>query len=258
MTERLTDVAWLLDLAGVFVFAVSGALTAVRQRLDIVGLVVLAEITGLGGGIVRDLMIGAVPPAAFTSLGYVLVPLAAAALVFFWHPQVRRLMPGIMLFDAAGLALFCTTGTVKALAYGLSPVHAVLLGIVTAVGGGALRDLLSGQIPAVLYDRQLYALPALLGASGGGGRRGGPARRRAHRGRGRPGVRAARAGDAVRLAGSPPARNLGRSGVEPVTERVLMEGREYPYARGFRMPSCGGGPCIRALEVNGKNLHARR
>ncbi|MBE1536159.1 trimeric intracellular cation channel family protein [Actinomadura algeriensis] len=164
MTGRFTDVAWLLDLAGVFVFAVSGALTAVRQRLDVVGLVVLAEITGLGGGIVRDLMIGAVPPAAFTSLGYVLVPLAAAALVFFWHPQVERLMPGIMLFDAAGLALFCTTGTVKALAYGLSPVHAVLLGTVTAVGGGALRDLLSGQIPAVLYDRQLYALPALLGA----------------------------------------------------------------------------------------------
>ncbi|MEU8120832.1 trimeric intracellular cation channel family protein [Spirillospora sp. NPDC049024] len=158
-------VAWLLDLAGIFVFAVSGALAAVRQRLDVVGMVVLAEITALGGGILRDLLIGAVPPAAFTDLGYVLVPMAASALVFFWHPQVTRLLPAVLLFDAAGLGLFCATGTVKALEYGLSPVHAVLLGIVTAVGGGILRDVLAGRIPAVLYDRQLYAVPALLGAT---------------------------------------------------------------------------------------------
>ncbi|SPT56673.1 MULTISPECIES: trimeric intracellular cation channel family protein [Actinomadura] len=158
-------VAALLDLAGIFVFAVSGALAAVRQRLDVVGMVVLAEITALGGGIIRDLVIGAVPPAAFTDLGYVLVPLAASALVFFWHPQVTRLLPAVLLFDAAGLGLFCTTGTVKALDHGLSPIHAVFLGVVTAVGGGILRDALSGQIPAVLYDRQLYALPALLGAA---------------------------------------------------------------------------------------------
>ncbi|MGW2314444.1 trimeric intracellular cation channel family protein, partial [Actinomadura luteofluorescens] len=158
-------VAWVLDLAGIFVFAVSGALAAVRQRLDVVGMVVLAEITALGGGILRDLIIGAVPPAAFTDLGYVLVPMAASALVFFWHPQVTRLLPAVLLFDAAGLGLFCATGTVKALEYGLSPVHAVLLGIVTAVGGGILRDVLAGRIPAVLYDRQLYAVPALLGAA---------------------------------------------------------------------------------------------
>ncbi|MEO3824548.1 trimeric intracellular cation channel family protein [Actinomadura sp. B10D3] len=158
-------VAAVLDLAGIFVFAVSGALAAVRQRLDVVGMVVLAEITALGGGIIRDLVIGAVPPAAFTDLGYVLVPLAASALVFFWHPQVTRLLPAVLLFDAAGLGLFCTTGTIKALDHGLSPIHAVLLGVVTAVGGGILRDVLSGQIPAVLYDRQLYALPALLGAA---------------------------------------------------------------------------------------------
>ncbi|MFC6885510.1 trimeric intracellular cation channel family protein [Actinomadura yumaensis] len=156
--------AGLLDLAGIFVFAVSGALAAVRQRLDVVGMVVLAEITALGGGILRDLVIGAVPPAAFTSLGYVLVPLGASALVFFWHPQVTRLLPAVLFFDAAGLGLFCVTGTVKALDHGLSPLHAVLLGVVTAVGGGVLRDMLSGQIPSVLYDRQLYALPALLGA----------------------------------------------------------------------------------------------
>ncbi|TDD95847.1 trimeric intracellular cation channel family protein [Actinomadura rubrisoli] len=158
-------VAWLLDLAGIFVFAVSGALAAVRQRLDVVGMVVLAEITALGGGILRDLLIGSVPPTAFTSLGYVLVPLSASGLVFFWHPQVTRLLPAVLLFDAAGLGLFCATGTLKALDHGLSPLHSVLLGVVTAVGGGILRDMLSGQIPSVLYDRQLYALPAMLGAA---------------------------------------------------------------------------------------------
>lgn len=158
-------VSWLLDLAGIFVFAVSGALAAVRQRLDVVGMVVLAEITALGGGILRDLMIGAVPPAAFTSLGYVLVPLPASVLVFYWHPQVARLLPAVLLFDAAGLGLFCATGTLKALDHGLSPLHSVLLGVVTAVGGGVLRDMLSGSIPSVLYDRQLYALPAMLGAA---------------------------------------------------------------------------------------------
>jgi uncharacterized membrane protein YeiH len=159
------DVPGLLDLAGIFVFAVSGGLTAVRQRLDMVGMVVLAEITALGGGILRDLIIGAVPPTAFTSLGYVLVPVVAAVLVFFWHPQVSRILPAVLLFDAAGLGLFCAAGTAKALDFGLSPLHAVLLGVVTAVGGGMLRDVLSGLIPSVLYDRQLYALPALLGAA---------------------------------------------------------------------------------------------
>jgi uncharacterized membrane protein YeiH len=160
-----TDIAGLLDLAGIFVFAVSGALAAVRQRLDVVGVVVLAEMTALGGGIVRDLVIGAVPPAAFTSLGYVLTPPAAAALVFFWHPQVARIMPAVLLFDAAGLGLFCATGTLKALEYGLSPLHSALLGVITAIGGGILRDMMSGQIPAVLHDRELYALPAMLGAA---------------------------------------------------------------------------------------------
>ena len=160
-----SDIAALLDLAGIFVFAVSGALAAVRQRLDAVGVVVLAEMTALGGGIVRDLVIGAVPPAAFTSLGYVLTPPVAAALVFFWHPQVARIMPAVLLFDAAGLGLFCATGTLKALDHGLSPLHSALLGVVTAVGGGILRDMMSGRIPGVLHDRELYALPAMLGAA---------------------------------------------------------------------------------------------
>jgi len=154
-----------LDLAGILVFAFTGALAAVQKRLDVVGMAVLAEITALGGGILRDLVIGAVPPKAFTSVSYVLVPLAATAIVFFWHPQVARTMPSIMFLDAAGLGLFSVTGALKALTYHLTPFHAVLLGVMTAIGGGILRDMLSGQIPAVLYDRQLYALPAMIGAA---------------------------------------------------------------------------------------------
>ncbi len=154
----------LLDLVGIFVFALSGALVGVRKRLDVVGMAVLAEITALGGGILRDLILN-VRPAAFSSTGYVLVPVAATAIVFFWHPHVERVMPAVNVFDAAGLGLFCAVGTEKAMNYGLSPLHATLLGIITGVGGGILRDVLAGQIPHLLYDRQLYAVPAMLGSA---------------------------------------------------------------------------------------------
>ncbi|NUP32253.1 MAG: trimeric intracellular cation channel family protein, partial [Streptomycetaceae bacterium] len=127
----------VLDLTGIFVFAVAGALTAVRKNFDVIGIVVLAEVTALGGGVIRDLIIGDVPPAAFDDLGYFVTPLFAAFLVFFLHPQVERISATIDIFDAAGLGLFCVTGTTKAFAYGLGPVQAAALGIVTAVGGGA-------------------------------------------------------------------------------------------------------------------------
>ncbi|GAA0444175.1 UPF0126 membrane protein [Acrocarpospora corrugata] len=154
----------VLDLAGIFVFAISGALQGVRKRLDVVGMAVLAFFTAVGGGVLRDLFIG-IQPAAFRDVGYLLVPVAATAVVFFWHPQVTRLMPAILVFDAAGLGLFCAVGTEKALLFGLSAPHAVLLGVCTAVGGGILRDLLSGETPTLLYDRQLYAVPAMVGAA---------------------------------------------------------------------------------------------
>jgi uncharacterized membrane protein YeiH len=156
-------VSELLDLTGIFVFALSGALMGVRKRLDVVGMAVLAQMTALGGGVVRDLILN-VPPAAFQSLGYVLVPVIATLIVFFFHPHVARVMPFVLVLDAAGLGLFCAVGTEKALLYGLSPLHATLLGVTTAVGGGMLRDVLAGEIPTLLYDRQLYAVPALLGS----------------------------------------------------------------------------------------------
>ncbi|TDD04972.1 trimeric intracellular cation channel family protein [Nonomuraea deserti] len=160
----MPNVSEILDLAGIFVFALTGALMGVRKRLDVVGMAMLAEITALGGGVVRDLILN-VRPAAFQSVGYVLVPLVATVIVFYWHPHVTKVMPVILVLDAAGLGLFCAVGTAKAMEYGLSPLHATVLGITTAVGGGMLRDVLAGEIPTLLYDRQLYAVPALVGSA---------------------------------------------------------------------------------------------
>ncbi|MEU6344194.1 trimeric intracellular cation channel family protein [Streptomyces sp. NPDC046977] len=160
------SVQHILDLAGIFVFAISGALLAVRKNYDVFGMAVLAEVTALGGGLFRDLIIGAVPPAAFTDLGSFLTPLIATAVVFFLHPQVERINPTISVFDAAGLGLFCVTGTTKAYAYGLNLTASATLGLATAVGGGVLRDLLGNEVPSLLrWDRDLYAVPAIAGAS---------------------------------------------------------------------------------------------
>ncbi|MCZ9346963.1 trimeric intracellular cation channel family protein [Streptomyces sp. TRM76130] len=155
-----------LDLIGIFVFAISGALLAVRKNFDVFGIAVLAEVTALGGGLVRDLVIGAVPPAAFTDLGYFITPLLATALVFFLHPHVERLQTGVNIFDAAGLGLFCVAGTTKAYDYGLGLTASACLGLATAVGGGVLRDVLANEVPSLLrWDRDLYAVPATVGAA---------------------------------------------------------------------------------------------
>ncbi|MDJ0460786.1 trimeric intracellular cation channel family protein [Streptomyces sp. H27-C3] len=155
-----------LDIVGIFVFAISGALLAVRKNFDVFGIAVLAEVTALGGGLFRDLIIGAVPPAAFTDLGYFTTPLIAAALVFFLHPEVERIQGSVQAFDAAGLGLFCVTGTTKAYDYGLGLTASAALGLATAVGGGVLRDVLANEVPSLLrWDRDLYAVPAIVGAA---------------------------------------------------------------------------------------------
>ncbi|MFE9248365.1 trimeric intracellular cation channel family protein [Streptomyces sp. NPDC007088] len=155
-----------LDLIGIFVFAISGALLAVRKNFDVFGIAVLAEATALGGGIFRDIVIGATPPAAFTDLGYFSMPLVAAVLVFFLHPQVERINGAVNVFDAAGLGLFCVTGTTKAYGYGLGLTSSVALGLATAVGGGVIRDVIANEVPSLVrWDRDLYAVPALAGAS---------------------------------------------------------------------------------------------
>ena len=154
----------VLDLIGIFVFAVTGALVAVRKNLDLFAALVLGGVTGLGGGFVRDVLIGATPPAALDDWRYLLVPVAAGLLTFAFHPTIGRLERLVTLLDAFGLALFCVTGALKAVDYGLGPVPAALLGMVTGIGGGILRDVLAGRVP-VIFEGALYATPALAGAA---------------------------------------------------------------------------------------------
>jgi len=153
----------VLDLVGIFAFAVAGALVAVRKNLDLFAALVLGGVTGLGGGLIRDVLIGVTPPAALADWRYLLVPTAAGLLTFVFHPTVGRLERVVTLFDAFGLALFCVTGALKAVDYGLDPLPAALLGMLTGIGGGMLRDVLSGSVP-VIFEGVLYATPALAGA----------------------------------------------------------------------------------------------
>ncbi len=152
-----------LDLLGVFVFALSGATLGVARRMDLFGVVVLGIAAAIGGGLARDVLLGALPPEALRSARYLLVATAAGLLVFVASPLVERLRGAVRLFDAAGLGLFVATGTSKALSAGLGTVGALTLGCLTGIGGGLLRDLLAREVPVVL-QRELYAVPALLGA----------------------------------------------------------------------------------------------
>lgn len=155
----------VLDLLGIFVFALSGGLVAVRKGMDIFGVLVLAGTTGLGGGFLRDVLIDATPPAALEDWRYLIVPVAAGLVTFVFHPRLaqRRAERVVTFFDAAGLGLFCVTGALKALDYGLGPVPAALMGMVTGIGGGMARDVLAGRVPAI-FSSELYATPALAGA----------------------------------------------------------------------------------------------
>jgi len=152
-----------LDLFGTFVFALSGATAGVRRRLDLFGVLVLAFAAASAGGIARDLLIGAVPPAVFRDWRYLAAALLAGLITFYRYPLIERLKHPVQLFDGAGLGLFAVAGTGKALAYGLDPVMAALIGMLTGIGGGMTRDLLLAQVPSVLRS-ELYAVAALAGA----------------------------------------------------------------------------------------------
>lgn len=161
MTHAVTDA---LNYIGLMAFAISGALMAVRKNMDVVGIVVLAAITALGGGMIRDALIGDLPVMALRNTWWLVIPLAAAGIVFFFHQQLRRLHKAIQVFDAVGLGVFCAAATAKAPQFGLGPVAAVVIGVITGIGGGILRDLLGGEIPSVLRrDTHLYAVPAVAG-----------------------------------------------------------------------------------------------
>src|SRR6185503_11727936 len=154
----------ILDLAGTFVFALSGGMAGVKNRLDIFGVLVLSFAAANAGGIARDVMIGATPVAALSDWRYVAVSLAAGLLTFYCYPFTDRLRGSVLIFDAAGLALFAVTGATKALAYHLDPVAAALLGMLTGIGGGMTRDILIAEVPMVLHA-DFYAVAALAGAA---------------------------------------------------------------------------------------------
>ena len=152
-----------LDIAGTFAFAVAGASAGVRRELDLFGVLLVSFAAATAGGIARDMMIGAIPPAALSDWRYLVTALVAGAITFWCHPLVDKLRNPVQLFDAVGLALFAVSGAQKALGYGLSPVMAALLGMLTGIGGGIARDILLAGVPSVLRS-ELYAVAALVGA----------------------------------------------------------------------------------------------
>ena len=160
----MVDLVLALDLVGTFVFALSGGMAGVRHRLDLFGVLVLSLAAGNAGGITRDLLIGDVPPGPIADWPYLTVSLLAGVLAFFGYRALLRLQNAVLVFDAAGLAVFAVSGGLKAFAFGLNPLAAVLLGTLTGIGGGMVRDLLVREVPIVLRA-ELYAVAALVGAT---------------------------------------------------------------------------------------------
>lgn len=153
-----------LDLTGTFAFALNGALTAIRvARLDVVGVLTLGMITALGGGIIRDVFLDSLPPATFSDWRYLAVAATGSMVAYVFGTRLDRLANPIVVLDAAGLSLFAVSGALKALSFDVGAAQAVILGAVTAVGGGTMRDVMIGRIPVVLRH-ELYAIPALVGA----------------------------------------------------------------------------------------------
>jgi uncharacterized membrane protein YeiH len=164
MKTNASHLLLIVDLAGTFLFGMEGAMTAIRNDLDFFGVLVLAFTTALVGGVIRDLLIGAVPPATLRDSRYAGTAFAAVAAVFVFHHFVVRIpSPVIIGLDAAGLGLFAVAGTEKALEFGIHPFVAVLLGTITGVGGGTVRDMFLAQVPSVLRS-DIYATAALTGA----------------------------------------------------------------------------------------------
>ncbi len=176
MLTAHADLSLALDVIGIFAFAISGGLVGVRARFDLFGIAVLAFITGLGGGIIRDVLLGDVPPRGIYDPWYLGTVLLAGAAVVFARPlllDLSRRRPHLRLglisrtvkyLDAVGLAVFAVSGALKAVVLGAPPLACILVGAISAVGGGALRDVLAGQVPEVLR-REVYAVPAIVGAS---------------------------------------------------------------------------------------------
>jgi uncharacterized membrane protein YeiH len=160
MEELLTIT---LNLMGTFAFGLSGGILAVRKQMDLFGVLVLSVATGLGGGILRDIILGHIPPATLSDWRYLTAAGLAGLLVFVWYDRVVHHGRFVTAFDAVGLSIFTVTGTTIALSAGLSPAPAVLLGMLTGVGGGVLRDVLAAEVP-LIFRSEIYAVASMLGA----------------------------------------------------------------------------------------------
>ncbi len=154
----------ILNLLGTFVFGLSGAMVAIRRHFDIFGILVLAVATGVAGGILRDVLLGAVPPEVLTTVWPMAVACLAGICAFFFKPLIDRFTRPVMLLDAIGLGVFAVAGCRKAMILGLEPAGAILLGVITAIGGGILRDMMAAEVPRVLHE-EVYALAAFVGAA---------------------------------------------------------------------------------------------
>ncbi|MBS0512238.1 MAG: trimeric intracellular cation channel family protein [Proteobacteria bacterium] len=163
-TALLPDLVKLLDWVGTLAFAFSGGLMGARKEFDLFGVLFLSFVVAVGGGMVRDVLIGAVPPVAITEIHYFLIAIGGGLITFYWYPRVVSLERPIVLCDAVGLGLFAVVGTQKAIEYGIHPLMAALLGMMTGIGGGMTRDVLAGEPPFVLRS-EFYAVAALAGGA---------------------------------------------------------------------------------------------
>lgn len=154
----------VLDLVGTFAFALSGAASGVKHKIDLFGVLVLSFVAATAGGIMRDVLIGAVPPASIQDWRYITVSMIAGIVTFYWYPLIAKMKSPVQIFDALGLGLFAVTGASKAMAFHLGPGAAVLMGMLTGIGGGIVRDLLVSEI-LVVFTAELYAVAALAGAA---------------------------------------------------------------------------------------------
>jgi uncharacterized membrane protein YeiH len=153
----------LAELVGVAAFAASGALVGVSKRLDLFGVCVVGFVTALGGGVMRDLLLGIHPPAAFTNPAAAATSAGVSLLIFWFHPIVRRRRREILILDAVGMGLFASSGAAIALDREAGAAATVVIGMLTAAGGAVLRDMLVNEVP-LLFRRDLYAIPALVGS----------------------------------------------------------------------------------------------
>jgi uncharacterized membrane protein YeiH len=161
--KKIETIVLVADLAGTAVFAAEGAITAMQSGLDLLGVMVLSFVVALGGGVIRDLLIGATPPNAVRDWRYPALAFLTGLLTFIFHAEARNLSaPLLMALDAAGLALFAVAGAQKALSYGIGPFISTLMGTITGVGGGVVRDILLARVPMVLVA-DIYASAAFVG-----------------------------------------------------------------------------------------------